>query len=97
MPSRSLRRRTLVLLLAATLAASWVTAATAAGLGVQKAAPPVHQDLFSRAWSFLSGLWGEERFNLYQKHGIAGPIRPTPPRADTDTGCNVDPDGRCTH
>src|SRR4051794_24665638 len=60
MSSCSLCRRTLVLLLAATLAASWASAAGPKARPVPKAAAPAHQDLLSRAWSLLASLWGEE-------------------------------------
>jgi len=98
MPSRSLRRRTLVLLLTATLAASWTAAAGLGARPVPKAAAPVHQNLLSRARSFLLSLWGEEGCHI-DPNGlcITGAVQPTPLRIDTDSGCHIDPDGLCAH
>jgi len=96
MPSRSLRRRTLILLLAAILAASWTTAAGLGARPVPKAAAAFHQGLLSRAWSFLASLWGEEGCNIDPDgRCVAGKVQQTPPRVNTDSGCNIDPNGRC--
>jgi hypothetical protein len=96
MPSPSLRRRTLVLLLAAILATSWVSAAGSKVPASPAATVAVQQDFLSRAWSLLASLWGAEGCNIDPDGRCrAGAAQPVPPRVHTDTGCNIDPDGRC--
>lgn len=96
MPSPSLRRRTLVLLLAATLATSWASAAGSKAPAAPRATAAVQQDFLSRAWSLLASFWGEEGCHIDPNGRCAtGAAQPVPPRVHTDTGCNIDPDGRC--
>jgi hypothetical protein len=96
MPSPSLRRRTLVLLLAVILATSWVSAASSKAPTAPRANATVQQDFLSRAWSLLASLWGEEGCNLDPNGRCqAGAAQPVPPRVHTDTGCHIDPNGRC--
>jgi hypothetical protein len=96
MPSLSLRRRTLVLLLAAALATSWASAAGSKAPASPRATAAAQQDFLSRAWSLLVSLWGEEGCHI-DPNGLcrAGVAQPVPPRVHADTGCNLDPDGRC--
>jgi hypothetical protein len=97
MPSPSLRRRTLVLLLAAALATPWASAAGAKAPAAPRATATAHQDFLSRAWSLLASLWGEEGCHLDPNGRCrAAAAQPVPPRVHTDTGCNLDPNGRCT-
>ena len=92
----ALRRRTLVLLLAIALVASWATAAGPKAATAPQATVAVQQDLLSRAWSLLASLWAEEGCNIDPDGRCrAGAVQPVPPRVHTDTGCNIDPDGRC--
>jgi len=96
MPSPALRRRTLALLLATALAASWAAAAGPQARTAPRPATAVHQDLLSRTWSLLASLWGEEGCNIDPNGRCAtGAVQPVPPRVHTDTGCNIDPNGRC--
>ncbi len=43
---------------------------------------PAHANLFSRVWSFVVSLWG-------------GSTKDPGATVHTDTGCHLDPDGRC--
>jgi hypothetical protein len=97
MPSPSLRRWTLVFLLAAALAmSSWASAAGSKAPASPRATTAVHQDLLSRAWNLLASLWGEEGCHIDPDGRCASvAAQPVPPRVHTDEGCNLDPNGRC--
>ena len=66
---------------AALLLTTALTASWASG--APRAAADRHPDLFSRAWSFLVSLWG-------------GSTSDPAVTVHTDTGCHLDPNGRCT-
>ena len=92
MPTRSLRRKALPLLLCASLFASWASAAAPRKPAAARPAP-VSSGLLDRAWSFLQSLWGEEGCRLDPDGRCA--TRATEVQPTTDTGCMLDPSGRC--
>jgi hypothetical protein len=95
MSSPTLRRTTLVLLLAALFTAPWASAAGPKAPSTPKTAVPAHLDLLSRAWTLLANLWAEEGCNLDPDGRCATAVRTAPPRVHSDEGCNLDPNGRC--
>jgi hypothetical protein len=93
MPTSSLGRKTLPLLLIVVLAAPWASAAgprrPAATKAVASSAP---FDLLGRSWAFLKSLWSEEGCMLDPDgRCLAG----RPQALVMDSGCWLDPDGRC--
>jgi len=74
----SLRRKTAVLLLTASLATPWAASAA-----------PAPRDVLSRAWSLLASLWSGHK-SADTGCGI-DPNGCTKPVAET--GCGIDPDG----
>jgi hypothetical protein len=96
MSSPTLRRTTLVLLLATLLTPPWAFAARSKAPSNPKAAAPAPFQLFSQTWSFLTSLWAEEGCHIDPDgRCLKSPVR-TAPKVDTDTGCHLDPNGRCT-
>jgi hypothetical protein len=85
----SLRRKALLLLLAAFLALPWPSAA--APRQAPNATTLAPSTLWNHAWSFLQSLWSEAGC-IIDPGGrcAAGASKPT-----TDTGCGIDPGGRC--
>jgi len=93
MRTASLRRKTLLLLLAACLALPW-PAAAAPRRGTKTVASAT-SPLWNGAWSalqgFLQSLWGEEGCDIDPD----GRCAPRAGRPTAHTGCDIDPDGRC--
>ncbi|HEX4963087.1 MAG TPA: hypothetical protein VF173_19810 [Thermoanaerobaculia bacterium] len=97
MASASFRRKTVLLLLLAVLAAPWASAASrpAAQLGPAGSSAPAPLDLFSSAWRFLTHLWSEEGCRI-DPSGACMPQSAQPLTAPrTNEGCRIDPNGAC--
>ncbi len=60
MTTFSLRRKTLLLLLCATIGTPWASAATPQRPRATKTAAPASLSFLGAAWSFLQSLWGTE-------------------------------------
>ncbi len=90
MSSLSLRRKTLLLLLCAVLAAPWATAAPRRPQPPQtvQAIAPAPFDLLGRSWSFLKSLWSADGCFL-------DPLGRCVVKQTVDDGCGIDPLGRC--
>lgn len=99
--SNSLRHKTAILLLTASLAMPWAASAA-----------PIPLEALSRAWSLLASLWSGQKNDTGCHIDPSGSC--VKPAADTgcgidpsgscvkpaavvpaDTGCGIDPDGRC--
>jgi hypothetical protein len=95
MSSLSLRRKTLLLLLCAVLAAPWASAAPQRSHAPQ-AVSPAPLDLLGLSWSFLKSLWSEEGCHIDPDgRCIAGTAQvPQPKSFWSAEGCGIDPDGR---
>jgi hypothetical protein len=95
MASPSLRRKVLLLLLCAALAAPWASMAASRKPAPTKAAlAPL--SLLARSWGFLTSLWGEEGCGI-DPSGRCATVMSRPPAPKIDEGCGIDPDGRCSH
>lgn len=95
MPIASLRRKAVLLLLAAVLAFPWASTASPRPESPRRAesAAPALLDLLARARSFLAGAWDKEGCHI-DPNGRCIPAAP-PSTTQTDVGCNIDPFGRC--
>jgi hypothetical protein len=96
MPSLALRRKFLVLLLAAALVAPWASAAGAKPETATKATSPASHGLLARAWSLLTSLWSATGCQI-DPNGRCVPaaVQGAQPKLDADTGCAIDPSGLC--
>ncbi|HEX9940505.1 MAG TPA: hypothetical protein VGG03_00700 [Thermoanaerobaculia bacterium] len=98
MPTPSLRRATVVLLLAGLLAASGAFAAARPGPANPCPAQlswPLSLDLFSRAWNFLTNAWTKEGCRIDPSgHCISSPTPQPPSTNQAKEGCQIDPSGR---
>lgn len=90
-----LRRKTVLLLLAAVLLFPW-----AASAGPQTASPRGEHvstftflGLLGRAWGVLTATWEKEGCHI-DPSGRCIPVRPET-TIQTDTGCHIDPNGGC--
>jgi hypothetical protein len=93
MPISPLRRKVVPLVLAGTLAASWVSATVPRTDHPQAPTAVSLIERLGRAWSLLVRAWGEEGCNIDPSGLCAKPADSSP--RQTDEGCNIDPDGRC--
>lgn len=95
MPISSLRRKTVVLLLAALLAFPWASTASPRVESPRwaEAAASEFLDFLARGWGALTGIWDKEGCNI-DPFGRCMPSAP-PSTIQTDTGCHIDPSGRC--
>lgn len=95
MPISSLRRKTVLLLLAALLAFPWASTASPRFESPRRAEAVASEllDLLARGWGFLTGVWDKAGCNI-DPFGRCIPAAP-PSTTQTDTGCNIDPNGRC--
>jgi hypothetical protein len=92
MLTASLRRKTLLLLLAAVLAAPW---ASAAGPRTETAQPAqaaefAPLDVLERLWGLLRNAWTKEGCEINPN----GHCTAQPP-VQTKEGCHIDPSGLC--
>ena len=96
MPTLSLRRKVVVLLLLSTLAtAPWAAAGPRwENPRAGQAAAFLVFDLVSRAWSSLAGLQPKEGCDIDPSGGCLTGASPAPPPA-TEEGCHIDPSGIC--
>lgn len=83
MPTAPIRRKAVLLLLAALLAAPWVSLAEPR----LAAASPAPLDLLSRLWSFLASLWSETGCQIDPNGCAQGAAE------QGDEGCRLDPNG----
>jgi hypothetical protein len=92
MLTASLRRKTILLLLAAVLAAPWASVAGPRTEGDQpaQAVQPGALELLDRFWGFLRNTWNKDGCHI----DPFGRCTPQPP-VQTKEGCNVDPNGNC--
>jgi len=92
MLTASLRRKTLLLLLAAVLAAPWASAAGPRTETAQpaQAAESAPLDALERLWGLLRNAWIKDGCHL----DPFGRCTAQPP-VQTKEGCRLDPDGRC--
>jgi hypothetical protein len=93
MASASFRRKTVLLLLVAVLAAPWISAAAQTRPASVSASAPL--DLFSSAWRFLTRLWTKEGCRI-DPNGLCVPQLAQPlPEPRAGEGCRIDPSGAC--
>ncbi len=93
MVSASFRRKSILLVLVAVLAAPWTSIAAQSGPAAVSASAPL--DLFSSAWSFLTSLWSKEGCRI-DPDGRCVPQASHPLRVPrTGEGCRIDPNGAC--
>jgi hypothetical protein len=97
MPSKSIRRKTVVLLLLASLLAA--SGAFAAARPRAESAQPAQatEGLFSHVWSLLTGLWTKEGCHIDPSGGHCNPTPSPSPSGPLKAGCHIDPSGvpRC--
>jgi hypothetical protein len=98
MMPQTLRRKTILLLLIAVLAAApWASAAGGPAVPGPAAVFAYAQlDLFSSAWRFLTSLWSKEGCAIDPDGRCApGAFQQSPSTIKTDSGCAIDPNGHC--
>ena len=97
MPSPSLRRKIVVLLLGAVLTVSWSLAAAPRHVVPSHAvvASPAPAPFLGRLWTFLTSVWGTEGCRIDPDGRCVA--SPSPGLAKpAETGCRIDPDGCLT-
>jgi hypothetical protein len=92
MLTASARRKILLFLLAAVLAAPWVSAAPRTE-GPVPAVEPSLLERLDRFWSFLWNAWSKEGCRIDPDGRCS--TGTAEPATQTETGCRIDPDGRC--
>jgi hypothetical protein len=93
MLTRSLRRKTFLLLLITVLATPF---SLAAGPQPAKAAEPARFELLSRAWSFLWSVWSKSGCDI-DPSGVCRNEAPLSAPSPTKEGCRIDPSGLCVN
>ncbi|HSS51509.1 MAG TPA: hypothetical protein VLX28_21405 [Thermoanaerobaculia bacterium] len=93
MASAAFRRKTVLLLLVAVLAAPWASAAAQSGPAAISASAPL--DLFSYAWRFLTHLWSKEGCRIDPDGRCTPQSTQALPVPRTGSGCHIDPNGAC--
>jgi hypothetical protein len=92
MLTTSFRRKTVLLVLIAVLAAPWVSTAEARS-GNREAVQAVEAtplELLGRLWSFLRNAWTKSGCHI-DPNGLCR----EQPTAQPDSSCNIDPNGVC--
>jgi hypothetical protein len=94
---RSLRRRTLPLLLCAGLLAAGASAASSHRPKPTETAVPSAPSLLDHAWRFFQSLWAEEGCRIDPDGRCLTGTTQAPAQRSLfgEEGCMIDPDGRC--
>lgn len=95
MLNASIRRKTLLVLLAAVLVTSWPAAAGPIFESPRSGRVMADLHLLDRFWSLFRGAWTKAGCNI-DPFGRLCPVQSPPP--ESEIGCGIDPDGhlRCT-
>jgi hypothetical protein len=95
MLTAAIRRKTILLLLAAVLAAPWASAAAprAEDSRPVQAVAPAPPELLGRIWSFLQSVWSKTGCSI-DPFGRCD-ADPGQQSVQAKSNCSIDPDGRC--